>query len=58
MTVKELKEKLNHVPDYYEVASKFPDYYEFSDGVSEVWYDEVELDFVERAKDKVYLYFS
>ena len=60
MTVKELKEALKDMPDDFVVYTSVSYYQECSDGVTEVWYEDDELDDVwedKRDKDKIYFSF-
>ena len=60
MTVKELKEALKDMPDDFVVYTIVSYCQDCSDGVTEVWYEDAELDDVwedKRDKDKIYFDF-
>ena len=61
MTVKELKEAIKDIPDDFVVDIRVSCYQacyqDCSDGVTEVWYEDAELDDVWEDKDKIYFSF-
>ena len=57
MTIKELKEALKDMPDDFVVYTIVSYCQDCSDGVTEVWYEDVELDDVWEDKDKIYFSF-
>ena len=58
MTVKELKEAIKDTPDDFVVYTRVSYCQDCSDGVTEVRYEDAELDDVWEDKDKVYFSFS
>ena len=61
MTIKELKEAIKDIPDDFVVYTRVSYCQDCSDGVTEVWYEDAELDDVwedKRDKDKIYFSFS